>query len=66
MVYWGVGFAFPSASIARVATYALAISYADEISQLYQERWINEIRATTIGHLALGSTFSWYDILAYT
>jgi hypothetical protein len=66
MVYWSVALVFPSTSIARVATYALAISYADEISQLYQAPWINQIRATTCGHLVLGSAFSWLDLLSYT
>jgi hypothetical protein len=66
MVYWAVGFVFPSASIAKVASYALAISYADELSQLYQAPWINQIRATSIGHLVLGSAFSWIDMLSYT
>jgi hypothetical protein len=66
MAYWSVGLVFPSASIARVATYALAASYADELSQLYQAHWINQIRATLMGHLVLGSSFSWLDMLSYT
>jgi hypothetical protein len=66
MVYWSVGLVFPSASVARVASYALAVSYADELSQLYQALWINQIRATSIGHLILGSSFSWLDLLSYT
>src|SRR5436305_11281864 len=65
-VYWAVAFLSPSASVVRVAAYALAISYLDELSQLYQAPWINQIRATTIGHLLLGSAFSWLDLLAYT
>ena len=44
----------------------MAISYLDELSQLYQAAWINQIRATTIGRLVLGSAFSWLDLLAYT
>src|SRR5207302_1729369 len=66
MVYWAVAFVAPSAPIIRVAAYALAICYLDEFSQLYQAAWINQIRATTIGHLLLGSTFSWLDVVAYT
>jgi hypothetical protein len=66
MVYWSAGLVFPSASIPRVTAYALAVSYADELSQLYQANWINQIRATSMGHLALGSSFSWLDILSYT
>ena len=66
VVYWFVAFLAPSSPVARVATYALAISYLDELSQLYQAAWINHIRATPIGHLLLGSAFSWLDVLAYT
>ena len=66
MVNWAVAFVAPSAPVIRVAAYALAISYLDELSQLYQAAWINQIRATMIGHLLLGSAFSWLDLLAYT
>lgn len=66
MVYWIIGMLAPAASVVKVAIYALAISYGVEISQLYQNGWINEIRATTLGHLALGSYFSWLDMLSYT
>ncbi len=66
MVFCIVGFFQPRQSIARQAAYALLISYADECSQIDQAPWINQIRATTIGHLVLGSTFSWFDMLAYT
>ena len=66
VVYWGVAFLAPSAPVFRVAACALGIAYLDELSQLYQAPWINQVRATTIGHLVLGSTFSWLDLLAYT
>ncbi|HEY4417288.1 MAG TPA: DUF2809 domain-containing protein [Verrucomicrobiae bacterium] len=66
MVYWTVGFLAPTASICRVGAWALAIAYADECSQIYQATWINQIRATTWGHLIFGSTFSWWDLLAYS
>jgi hypothetical protein len=66
MVFCGLGFLNPDCSTARLAFYALLISYADELSQLYQAPWINQIRGTSIGHLILGSTFSWLDMLAYT
>jgi hypothetical protein len=56
----------PGASTGRLAVYALITSYADELSQLYQAPWVNAIRATTAGHLILGSTFSWWDMLSYT
>ena len=66
MVYWGIAWLRPNASIKKVAVLALLVSYVDEISQLYQAPWINGIRRTTLGHLVLGSTFSWLDMLAYT
>src|SRR4051812_1202666 len=66
MVYWIVAFIRPFAPAVRVAAWALAISFGDELSQLYQAPWINQIRGGTIGHLVLGSTFSWLDLLAYT
>ena len=66
MVYFGLGFFRKSASILSLAVLALSISYLDEFSQLYQAPWINTIRSTTFGHLVLGSTFSWQDILSYT
>jgi hypothetical protein len=65
-VYWTLAFIFPSASVGKLASCALAVSYADEMSQLYHAHWIDQIRATTVGHLFLGSKFSWIDLLAYT
>lgn len=55
----------PQARWWRRAGVALAFSYAIEISQLYHQPWIDHIRATTLGHLALGTTFTWTDLVAY-
>ncbi len=66
MVFCGLGFLNPGLPTLRLAVYALLISYVDEFSQLYQAPWINAVRSTYVGHLILGSTFSWYDMLAYT
>lgn len=65
MVFAGLAFIKPRASTTHLAVLAFAISCAVELSQLYQAPWLNAIRDTTIGHLALGSTFSWFDIVAY-
>lgn len=65
MVFGGLAFAKPRASTGRLTALAFAISCAVEFSQLYQAPWLNAIRDTTLGHLALGSTFSWFDIAAY-
>jgi hypothetical protein len=66
MVFWLIGMLAPAASVGKVALWSLAVSYADEIAQLYQSPWINNVRATTLGHLVLGSHFSWLDMLSYT
>lgn len=65
MVFAGLAFLKPQASTARLAILAFAISCAVELSQLYQAPWLTSIRGTTLGHLVLGSTFSWLDIVAY-
>ncbi len=37
-----------------------------EFFQLYQAHWINQIRATLLGSLILGSGFLWSDLVCYT
>jgi hypothetical protein len=64
MVFTGMAFVCPSMSPWRLAGLALLLSLLVEISQLYQADWINTIRATTLGHLALGSDFDWLDLVA--
>jgi len=66
LVFFGLGFLFPKASIRNLAICSLGFSYLDEFSQLYHASWIDGIRSTAIGHLVLGYSFSWVDILAYT
>lgn len=66
MVFFAWGFLKPASSTSRLALYSLITSYADEFSQIYQAPWINGIRRTFVGHLMLGSVFSWWDMLAYT
>ena len=66
MVFLGWALLKPNASTFRLAAFALATSYAVEFSQLYQAPWINSIRTIPAGHLILGSTFSWFDLIAYT
>lgn len=65
MVFIGVAFIRPRAGTMQLSAWAFAISCADEFSQLYQAPWINAVRHTTIGHLVLGSRFSWIDMVAY-
>ena len=56
----------PKTPAYKIAGIALLISFLDEISQLYQAPWINEIRRTYPGHVILGSGFSMADLVAYT
>jgi|SRR3954469_23335496 hypothetical protein len=65
MVYCAVAWVCPRKSTARVAVMAYLISCVVEISQLFHAPWIDAIRATRLGALAIGSTFNWPDFLAY-
>jgi hypothetical protein len=66
MVFFGLGVFMPRSNTWHLALWALLISYAVEFAQLYQAPWIMAIRATTLGRLALGTTFAWFDLVAYT
>ena len=65
MVFVGFAFIAPRASGQRLAGAALAFAFVIEFLQLYQAPWINAIRATTPGHLVLGTGFQWWDLVAY-
>jgi hypothetical protein len=64
--FLGIGILLPRTSTLAAAALALAVSYAVELSQLYQAPWINSIRHTLIGSLILGYGFLWSDIVCYT
>jgi hypothetical protein len=66
MVYFVVCVPFPKWSPLRIAMIALSFCYAIEISQLYQQDWLNQIRNTRLGALILGRGFLWSDFLCYT
>lgn len=63
MVYLGLRFLSPSASMLKAAAISLLFSYCIEISQLYQADWANAIRNTTLGALIFGHGFLWSDML---
>ncbi len=65
MVFLSWGIVFPGISTRRIAMYALATSFVDEFSQLYQAPWIDSYRSTFLGHIILGSGFMWFDFAAY-
>lgn len=60
-----VGIAFPAWSTLRAAALAFAVSCLVEASQLYHAPWIDALRGTTVGGLALGYEFLWSDLVCY-
>ncbi len=50
----------------QLALWSLLICFAVEFGQLVQAPWLVELRAHPLGHLVLGSTFGWADLIAYT
>ena len=65
-IFFMLGVVFPAASTKRFVMTTLAITYAIEISELYQADWINELRSIKIIGLILGYTFLWTDLVMYT
>jgi hypothetical protein len=65
MVLIIIRFIWPKLTVVRSALAALLVCFAVEFGQLYQPLWLTQVRETTIGHLALGSTFNTLDLLAY-
>ena len=65
MVFWSASLLFPRARARTLAAVALGVSFAVELSHLYQAHWIHEIRATRLGALALGHGFLWSDLICY-
>ena len=65
MVFWLLAIAAPRAGTGRLAVAALAIAVAVEASQLHRAPWLDAIRATRLGALALGQGFLWSDLACY-
>jgi len=65
MVFFLVRAGWPRAGRWRCGAVALTVSWLVELTQLYHPPGLNRIRGTTVGHLVLGSTFVWTDLLAY-
>ena len=66
MIVWWVGVLAPERTAGLRAGVALAICFAVEFSQLVRAPWLDALRATTPGHLVLGSDFDPRDLLAYS
>lgn len=65
MAFWLLALVWRRASTTRLAVSALTVAFAVECSQLYHAPWIDAIRGTRIGALALGSDFVWSDLVCY-
>jgi hypothetical protein len=65
MVFAGIGWLVPSRSTTAVAAWTAAVCGLVEASQLYHAPWIDAVRRTWIGRMALGTTFGWGDLAAY-
>lgn len=65
MVFFGLGALFARASTARVGMGALAFAFTIEFFKLWSAPWLVHLRHTTVGHLVLGHTFWWPNLLAY-
>jgi hypothetical protein len=63
--FLGIGLTVPRASTWQVAILAMWFSALVEVSQLYHAPWIDSIRGTTLGGLALGFDFVWSDLACY-
>ena len=65
-IFMLVGIVRPKWSTLTVTITALLISYTIEFSQIYHRPWIDHIRSYALGKLILGTTFFWWDQVAYT
>ncbi|WP_299414768.1 DUF2809 domain-containing protein [Acaryochloris sp. IP29b_bin.148] len=56
---------WPSVSPGRIAISVCLTTCGLEFLQLWQPAWLQAIRATLLGRLVLGNTFSWEDFPYY-
>lgn len=56
---------FSKIKLWKLALICYGMGVADELLQLYHAPWIESVRQTRIGGLALGFGFLWSDILCY-
>lgn len=66
MLYFGISAFLPRSRILIRTSVAIVVAFAVELSQLYHASWIDAIRQTTLGGLALGFGFLWTDLVCYT
>ena len=65
VVFLCFGFVYPRSSTTRIGFIAVCFAWSVEFLQLYHAHWIDAIRSTRPGHLALGSSFNAPDLVAY-
>jgi Protein of unknown function (DUF2809) len=65
MIVWLVSVVAPSARLVTRGAVALALCWAVELSQRLHAPSLDALRATTAGHLVLGSGFDPRDLAAY-
>ncbi len=65
MVYWIIVFIRPRLPPLAAAMGTFGFALAIELSQLYRAPWLDAIRATRAGALALGQGFLWSDVACY-
>jgi hypothetical protein len=65
VAFLAIGLLLPRAPTWAIAFPAMSFSVLIELSQLYHAPWIDSIRRTTLGGLALGYGFLWSDLACY-
>lgn len=65
MVFWCLALLARRQTTAILAISTVMIAFAVECSQLYHATWIDTVRGTRLGALALGSGFLWSDLACY-
>jgi hypothetical protein len=65
MVFFLFGLLFPRLSTLRVAGLAAIFSLGIEVGKFYHAPWLDTMRATTLGRLIFGYTFSWSNLVCY-
>ncbi len=64
-VFTGLGFVIHRSATVWIALGAVSVAWSVEFLQLYQAPWIDAVRSTTLGRLALGTSFNSPDLIAY-
>ncbi len=65
MVFLGLTVLFPRSETLPLAGAALGFAWTVEFLQLHHGAWIEAVRTTRLGRLALGTTFNPPDLIAY-